>query len=35
MVDQKIKNTQPEAPLIENIDKKAKDTLAPPPVPHL
>ncbi|VDM32009.1 unnamed protein product [Hydatigera taeniaeformis] len=35
MVDQKIKSAKPEAPLIENLDKKAKDSLAPPPVPHL
>ncbi|KAL5102929.1 Atrial natriuretic peptide receptor 1 [Taenia crassiceps] len=35
MVDETIKNTKPDAPLIESLDKKAKATLAPPPVPNL
>ncbi|VDK40436.1 unnamed protein product [Taenia asiatica] len=35
MVDQKITSTKLGAPLIESLDKKAKASLAPPPVPNL
>ncbi|KAL5967663.1 Atrial natriuretic peptide receptor 1 [Taenia solium] len=35
MVDQKVTSTKLEAPLIESLDKKAKASLAPPPVPNL